>query len=393
LMKMETHSALWHGRVALIAEPSGPNTGIGRYVQMLHTGVREAGVDAVRVAPTLPPLPSISYRLLRLLGRDLQAFLRNYPLWSTYPKADIYHLTSQALALLLLFRRPKGKVVVTIHDIFPYMLRNDPQLRSPYATDHVFPRLAMAGLKRADHLIAVSHYAKQCVVEHLGIAPEKIAVVYNGIDHERFRPLPVLPAIRESYGLPQGRRYLIYVGSEDPRKNLVTLVRALAQLRRELPDVELIKVGRSHFDRERQRLTELVTQLGVRTFIHFLEDVPEDDLPLLYNLADLCVMPSLYEGFGFPVLEAMACGTPVVYANAGSLPEIAGNAGVQVSPCDVDTLASTLVALLKSRDNQWLLRHTGQDQAGRFTWTATIQSTAAVYGQLIHSNSDGALNS
>jgi glycosyltransferase involved in cell wall biosynthesis len=250
----------------------------------------------------------------------------------------------------------------------------------------------MAGLRRADHLIAVSQYTRQCVVEHLGIAPEKIAVVHNGIDHGRFRPLPVPAAIRERYGLPEGRRYLIYVGSEDPRKNLVTLVRALAQLRHELPDVELIKVGQSNFTRERQRLIELATQLGVRTAIHFLEDVPEDDLSLLYNFADVSVMPSLYEGFGFPVLEAMACGTPVVYAHAGSLPEIAGKAGAQVFPCDVHTLAGTLLALLKSRDKQLLLRRTGRGQAARFTWTATIQSTAAVYGQLIHANSDDAVN-
>ena len=385
---MRTHSAVWHGRVALIAGPSGLNTGIGRYVQMLHAGLRESGVDAVRVAPTLPSLPNASYRLFHWLGRDLRAFLTYYPFWSSYPKADIYHLTSQTLASLLLFRRPKGRVVVTVHDIFPYMVYNDPQLGSPYRTEHLFYRLPIPGLKRADHLIANSQYTKQCVVEHLGIAPERITVVYLGVDHERFRPLSVPAAIRETYGLPEGRRYLIYVGSEDPRKNLATLVRALAELRRELPDVELIKVGRPHFARERQRLIELATQLGVRTVIHFLEDVPEDDLPLLYNLADLCVMPSLYEGFGFPVLEAMACGTPAVYANAGSLPEIAGNAGVQVSPCDVDAFASTLLALLKSRDTQLLLRQIGQDQAARFTWTATTQSTAAVYGQLIRTNSD-----
>jgi glycosyltransferase involved in cell wall biosynthesis len=382
---MQMHSAVWHGRVALIAGSSGPNTGIRRYVQMLHTGLCEAGVDAVRVAPTLPSLPNASYRLLRLLGRDLHAFLTNYPLWATYPKADIYHVTEQALASLLLIRRPQGRVVVTVHDIFPYIVHNDPQLGSPYGTDHLFYRLPIAGLKRADHLIANSQYTKQSVVEHLGIAPEKITVIHLGIDHERFRPQPVPAAIRESYGLPEGRRYLIYVGSEDPRKNLVTLVRALAQLRREFPDVELIKVGRSHFNRERQRLIELATQFEVRTAIHFLEDVPEDDLPLLYNLADLCVMPSLYEGFGFPVLEAMACGTPVVYAHAGSLPEIAGNGGVPVFPCDVDTLAGTLLALLKSRDKQQLLRRTGRDRAARFKWTTTIQSTTAVYGQLIGS--------
>src|SRR5205823_1986824 len=206
---MRTQSAVWQGRVALIAGPSGPHTGIGRYVQMLHVGLRKAGVDAVRVAPTLPSLPNVTYRLFRLLGRDLRKFLTNYPLWLKYPKADTYHVTEQALASLLLFGRPKGRVVVTIHDIFPYMVRNDPQVGSPYGPEHLSYRLPMAGLKRADHLIAVSAYTKQCIVEHLGIAPEKIAVVYNGIDHGRFRPLPVPAALRQRYRLPEGRRYMI----------------------------------------------------------------------------------------------------------------------------------------------------------------------------------------
>lgn len=388
---MQIPSASWHGTAALVAGTTEVNTGIGRYVKMLDAGLQQAGVQTRRVAPTLPVLPDSTYRFLQWFGRDLRAFLTNYPLWATYSEADIYHVTEQTLASLLLFRRPSGKVVVTVHDIFPFMVRNDPQLGSPYGgSEHVYYRLPVAGLKRANHLIAVSEYTKQSVVKHLGIAPEKISVVYHGIDHERFRSLTVPAAIREKYRLPPGRRYLIYVGSEDPRKNLVALIGALAKVRSELPNVELIKVGRAHFDRERRRLIDLANRLGVRTEIHFLEDVPEDHLPLLYNLAEVCVIPSLYEGFGFPVLEAMACGTPVVYADAGSLPEIAGNAGVRVFPCDVNTLTNTLFALLTCKQKQLLLRSAGQNQAARFTWATTIQGTAAVYEKLLHVNSEGA---
>ena len=380
---MKTPSALWHGTAALVARAIGVDTGIGRYVKMLDAGLRQAGVQTTRVAPTLPVLPDFTYRFLQWFGRDLRAFLTNYPLWSTYPKADIYHVTEQTLASLLLFSRPGGQVVVTVHDIFPYMVRNDLELGSPYGgSEHVYYRLPVAGLKRANHLIAVSEYTKQSIIEHLGIGSEKISVVYHGIDHERFRPLTVPTAIREKYRLPPERRYLIYVGSEDPRKNLVALIGALVKVRNELPNVELIKVGRAYFDRERRRLIDLATRLGVRTEIHFLEDVPEDHLPLLYNLAEVCVIPSLYEGFGFPVLEAMACGTPVVYADAGSLPEIVGNAGIRIFPCNSDTLTRTILDLLKDKQKQLLLRSAGQNQAARFTWAATTQSTVAVYRQL-----------
>lgn len=379
--------ALPHSKVALIAEPAGLHTGVGRYAGMLLAGLKETGIEAVQVTPTVPPLPDFSYRWARRLGRDLSAFVRNYPLWSKYPKADIYHLTTQALGLLLLLRRPRGGIVVTVHDIFPYMLRNDAQFGSRHGTDHLFPRLAMAGLKRADHLIAVSEYTKRCVVDQLGIASEKIEVIHNGIDHRRFRPLPVPPGIHDRYQLPKGRRYLIYVGSEDPRKDLVTLVRALAQVRYELPNVELIKAGHSHCEQERQWLIKLATELQVRGAIHFLEDIPDDQLPLLYNLAEVYVTPSPHEGFGFPVLEAMACGTPVVYADAGSLPEIAGNAGIAVTPCNPDTLARALLSLLKEGEKQSTLRTAGHERAARFTWTVTTQRTVAVYRRILRRNS------
>src|SRR5262245_54893091 len=133
----------------------------------------------------------------------------------------------------------------------------------------------MAGLRRANHLIVDSHYTRQCVVKYLGIDTKKISVAHLGIAHKRFQPAPVPPEIRDKYGLPEGRRYLIYVGSEDPRKNLPTLLGALAILREALPDVDLIKVGRAHFERERQRLLDLAAQLSAGTAIHWLNDVPD----------------------------------------------------------------------------------------------------------------------
>jgi glycosyltransferase involved in cell wall biosynthesis len=370
-------AAVRNGKVAVICDWNGPHTGIGRYWRMLHGGLRAAGLDAVQVTPVLPRLPDAAYQLLAFLGRNTRAFLTNYPLWCWYPEADIYHLAQQGLASLLLLRRPRGKVVVTVHDIFPHILGRDPWFR-----------LSVLGLKRADHLIAISHFTKRTLVDHLGIPPETISVVYHGIDHERFRPLPSVRAVRESYQLPEGRRYLIYVGSEDPRKDLVTLVRALAQVRRELPEVELIKAGRAHSDEGRQRLVELAAELGVLDAIHFLEDVQEEHLPQLYNLAEVYVTPSPYEGFGFPLLEAMACGTPVVYADAGSLPEIAGSAGMAVTPTDADGLAVGLLALLRHRDKQLELRAAGRERAATFTWTASTQSLLAAYAKLRNGNAD-----
>lgn len=366
--------------VALVAKPGGARTGVGRYVAMLEQNLRDADLGVQRIAPSVPPLPAACYRGSQRLGLDIRTFLLNFPIWASYPRADLYHLTSQNLASLLLLRRPPGATVVTVHDIIPYMLRHDRQLCSyRTAADRLFDRIAMAGLRRADLLIADSHYSKACVVEQLGIAPERIEVVYLGIDQARFRPLAVADAVRERYGLPADRRYLIYVGSEDPRKNLGTLIAALAQVRQQHPDIALIKVGRAHFDAERQRLRAQATDLGLGTAIHFLDDVPEADLPSLYNLAAVCVMPSLYEGFGFPVLEALACGTPVVCSTAPSLVELVGDTARQHQPRDPQQLATQIQAALATGPEQTALRERGRVRAADFTWQRTIAQTCQVY--------------
>jgi len=365
-------SVLAGSRVAVVCDFNGPHTGIGRYWRMLHAGLRGAGVDTVRVTPWMPRLPKAVYSGMALLGRDLRAFLTNYPLWCGYPRADIYHLGQQALTSLLLARRPKGKVVVTVHDIFPHTLRNDPWFE-----------LAVRGLARVDHIVAISHYTKRCLVEELAIDPDRITVVHHGMDHERFRRLTPQPGVLQRYGLTEARRYLIYVGTEDPRKNLRALVRALALVHRELPEVELIKVGWSHDPAERQALVALAAELGVLEWMHFLEDVREDDLPQLYNLAEVYVTPSLYEGFGFTLLEAMACGTPAVYADAGSLPEIAAGAGIGVAPVTPERLAADVLAVLRSRDRQEALRAAGLRRAAGFTWPASTLGVLAVYRKLL----------
>lgn len=366
-------------KVGLIAKPGGPSTGVGRYVRMLQAGLSDRGLDVARGAPAVPPVLHLGSGWLGRRGVDIPTFLTNYPIWADYPRAEIYHLTSQNLATLLLFRRPPGPTVVTIHDIIPYLLRDDPALCS-YRTiaDRVFDRLAMAGLRRADRLIADSQSTKQSVIQHLGIQPAKIRVVYLGIDHEHFRPRPVSAEFRARYRLPEGRRYLIYVGSEDPRKNLVTLIRALAEVRSKMPQVELIKVGRAHFAGERRRLIDLATQLAIREAIHFVDEVSDDDLPLLYRLADVCVMPSLYEGFGFPILEAMACTTGVVCAETGPFPELLGERGRRCRPRSVADFARAILDQL-GQGRSDVEGQANRETALQFTWEKTISATLQTY--------------
>ncbi len=370
-------------RIALIAGSGSTHTGVGRYVQMLQHGLGVAGVKTQQIAPAPPPLPNPVYAALRRAGIDLRTFLTSYPLYMRYPPADRYHFTSQNLALLLCLRKPPARTLVTVHDIIPYLTRKDARLCTYRNTVHRFcDHLAMLGLRRADHLIMDSQYTQQCVVTQLGIPAERTSVVYLGIDQQRFRPCMVPYTLLERYQLPANRRYLIYVGSEDPRKNLETLLHALAELRRDMPDLALIKVGRAHFEHERQRLNALASDLGISAAIHFLADVAEADLPLLYNLAKVCVLPSWYEGFGFPVLEAMACGTPVVCARASSLPELVGTAALLFDPASAADLSAMLRLVLQHPTLAADLRARGLGRAAAFTWETTAQQVGAIYAQL-----------
>jgi glycosyltransferase involved in cell wall biosynthesis len=168
-------------RVALIAKPGHADSGVGRYTAQLRAALEAQGHEVVVVHPAAP-LPAFAARAVRrLLGWDLAAFFANYPVWARYPRADVYHLTSQNLATLLL-RRPPGKVVVTVHDLIPWLTRDDPELR---VYDHRiaewFDRLALAGLRRADALIADSEFT-QASLRQAGLAADEAAVVPLGVD-------------------------------------------------------------------------------------------------------------------------------------------------------------------------------------------------------------------
>lgn len=384
-MVTSLYEANGHLTIGLLAKPGQSLTGVGRYVNMLEHKLRNRGVGIERVSPWVPRDRMITRILRDRLHIDVPAFLSNYPVWAAYPETRVLHVSSQNLASLLMIRKPSVPTIVTVHDIIPYLLRDNPDLTSYRGVvDRRFDALAMRGLRRADYIVADSEFTRQSLIRELSLPGDRIGVVHLGIDHQRFRPTPPLQQLLERYQLPAGRRFLIYVGSEDPRKNLKTLLNALALVHHERDDVDLIKVGRPHNQAERASLISHAERIGIRHAIHFLEDVPESDLPALYSLATICVMPSLYEGFGFPVLESMACGTPVVCSNAASLPELAGDAALQFAP-GADShyrLALAINQILADQALERRLKYAGFEQAARFTWEHTTDRTLDAYARV-----------
>jgi glycosyltransferase involved in cell wall biosynthesis len=260
--------------------------------------------------------------------------------------------------------------VVTIHDLsfirFPEMFHPINRL---YLT-----MLTRLSAKRARRLIAVSAHTAAESTELLGVPPERIDVVHHGID-PAFRPLPAdgVESFRRRKELPE--HFVLAVGTLEPRKNHTRLVEAFARIRDS--QVKLVLVGGKGWLYD--QLFARVEALGLSGRVIFAGYVTNDELPLWYNAATVLAYPSVYEGFGLPVLEAQACGTPVLTSNVSSLPEAAGDAALMIDPYDVEAIVAGLSRLLTDEPLQHELRERGLARARGFSWPRTAQETARVY--------------
>lgn len=368
-------------RVQLVARREARGTGTSRASLDLARALRERGLK-VRVAVP-PPLPAALLRAVARRGLDAAAFFDSYPVRASLAPCDVVHLTSQTLATLLLCQRMPAPVVVTVHDVIPYLFRRGAELRSfRHPADALFYRLALRGLGRADAVVAVSLDTKRTLVEHVGLPAGRIHVVPLAVRHDVFRPGPVSPEALGRLGLAAGRPTVLYVGSDEPRKNLRVLARAFATVAERVPSAQLVWVGPTLFPEESCAVWRLVAELGLGSCVRRIEGVADADLARLYRTADVLAFPSRYEGFGLPALEAMACGTPVVAADRGALPEVVGDAGLLVAPDDPGELAGALVRVLDDAAFRAHARARGLARAARFTPEAHAAGVARVYAAL-----------
>src|SRR5215211_5422151 len=333
-----------------------------------HDGVRTLETDVYPRVAELFNVPLLSLPAARAAREDLR-FLRRLRQVREPLHLPNHHLGRYGRFLSVPY-------VVTVHDLIRYfdLKGRGPLIHRPNLRDRLYLGLDYAGIRRAAALIAVSHTTKRDLVRHLGIPPERIAVVYEGVDHARFHPVD-----RRLVDAP----YVLFVGSEHPRKNLATLLRAFRLLKDEarFRDLRLVKVGAAG-GREapfRRRTLAAVAALGLEDDVVFTGRVPDADLPAYYGGAACLVLPSLYEGFGFPPLEAMACGCPAVVADAGALPEVAGDAALVVTPRDPLALAHAMATLLTDDDARRTLVRRGLERARRFSWERAAERTLAVY--------------
>ena len=286
---------------------------------------------------------------------------------------DLVHALAFVSPLVL--RRPS---VVTVYDL---SFVHYPQVLSP-ARRWYLRLFTGLSCRRARRVIAISHSTARDVHETLGIPAERIDVAACGYDAEAYRPLPraEVDAFRQAKNLPE--RFWLFVGTLEPRKNLVTLLDAYARLPRaeRLPLI----LGGGHgwlYD----DIFERIRRHGLGDEVHLPGFIPAEELPLWYNSASTFVFPSVFEGFGLPVLEAMACGTPVIVSDASSLPEVAGSAGMCLPPHDIDAWAGGLRRAV--HDDAWREQAAarGIEEARRYTWTETARQTVASYRRAVGS--------
>jgi len=367
-------------RICLDLSPAvHQHAGLGRYAQELLLALATADGQneyvvfynnpaAARVDPTLERFPKIttplSYKPWRLSA--MLAHFARIPQDSLFPGVALFHATDH---LLPYFRRIKS--VFTLHDlIFIFHPETHKPLNRWFLT-LMMPRF----LRAADAVIAVSECTKRDAIRFYGIPEEKITVIYEGVN-PRFRPASpeTIAAVRARYNLPE--HFILYVGTIEPRKNLTALLEAFHYLLA-THDLRLVIVGKKGWLYEGffRRLREL----GLEDRVIFTGYVPDEDLPAIYSAADLFVFPSLYEGFGLPVLEAMACGVPVICSNTSSLPEVAGDAALLVDPADVWALAGAMEQALTDEHLRSELMAKGLERARWFTWEKAAAKTLEVY--------------
>jgi glycosyltransferase involved in cell wall biosynthesis len=365
--------------------------GLSRYTQQLATHILANHRDQVALTlfynthsgHTLPPALQQAPQHTVALGQYawrlsvLATQLLHQPAYEQkLPPSQLYHATEHLLPYL---RRP---TVLTVHDL---IFERYPQHHK--WTNRLFLTVGMRLFVRAAaQMIAVSQQTKRDLIELYGVPATKITVIYQGIE-PTFAPAAAaeVQRVRDKYTLRNhagaSRPYLLMVGTLEPRKNHVTAMRALARLKAAgLPHCLLIAGGEGWLFAPIQAQ---VAALGLAQDVQFTGYVAATDLPALYSGAAAVLQPTLYEGFGFPVLEAMACAAPVVCSNSSSMPEAAGRAALLVTPTDDEALAAAIQRLIIEPGLAEELRQQGIQRAATFRWERCADATVAVYRQLV----------
>jgi glycosyltransferase involved in cell wall biosynthesis len=322
----------------------------------------------------LPPLPEN----FEIVAEDAAGYsiaeLTHFAWRLLRDRLDLFHATHYVIPPL-----HRARAVVTIHDIIHILYPQFLPSRAALLYARVMIRRA---LRRADRIITVSYNSKRDLVDYFGIAPARIDVIYNGVAGRFHAGISRAERDRVAarYGLP--RPYLLFLGGEKPHKNVRNVLRGFSEARREraLPHA-LVLAG--PMPKNRSRVEALIAALDLGSRVVRPGVVPEEDLPGLFAGADAFLYPTLYEGFGLPVVEAMACGVPVLTSSTSALQEIAGGYAYLVDPMDVDAIARGIADLATDPSRRAEFAELGKRRARDFSWDRAAEATLKVYAEAL----------
>ena len=368
-------------RVAIDAIPLvAKKTGVGHYTDALaewlarthddHQYELVSPFDFVFPNGHTPP-PNLYKRFTPVHPWLRKWWLVGLPAMLRLSPFDLFHGTNYCIPVF-----SPCPTVVTIHDLSLYAQAETHEQKNVQRGKRRVPVMA----RRADMIIAPSEATKREVIQYLKIPAERIRVVYEAA-REKMKPLrpeDCEPVLRK-HGIDQA--FLLYTGTIEPRKNLLKLIRAYNEILHTTEHRPMLVLcgGRGWMDEE---VFQLVAELKLQRQVKFTGYVDDADLPALYSACEVFVYPSLYEGFGLPPLEAMACGAPVVTSNTSSLPEVVGDAGILVDPHEAFELAQVLANLLSDPAQRHHFRMAGYERAKQFSWERAAHETQAVYDQV-----------
>ncbi len=343
-------------RQVLLISSKTNKTGVGRYEEILKDAMKK-----VCNFLTISPIYFFTYPLLIKEEKN------------TERKKQIIHITNQQLAfpLYMMNKEQRRRCIVTVHDVIPMqypLFKQAAHLRWK-AVDQFFFKKSLHAIAKAGMVICISHATKKAFLAHVNCPEEKVKVIYE-YPAQEFKEKKIK---RNQYDI-------LYVGSEMPHKNVGVLLKALAEVKKTIEEVRLIKVGRAQWPGARESLMKQAREMGIEDSIVWYDEVA--DLVDLYNRVALVVHPSLHEGFGFLVVEAMACGCPVLCSSRDSLPELGGDAAMYFNPENEQELAEKIIMILENKYMQGQMRKKGLKQVKNFNEKRFEEQMTALYNSM-----------
>ncbi len=276
------------------------------------------------------------------------------------------------------------KYIVTLHDLSSFTFaKSYPLVRRLY-----YQYLILNAIRQADYIVTISQATKQDLIRLFSVPEQKIRVIYNGVG-AYFQPISnkdQLYQVKEKYRLPD--KFIFTIGVMEPKKNTEGLIRAYAKLKKNhlvsdnLHSYKLVIGGSRRYGWKNSKIFHLIQSLNLRDDVSFTDLIEPKDLPAIYNLAELFVFPSFYEGFGLPVIEAMACGTPVITSNLSCLPEITGDAAILVNPYDTGDIANKIQEILNNENQRLQMIEKGFLNTKRFSWETASEQILKLFDEV-----------